>query len=253
MKKILIAFFAFFLILSLYAQKEVEIGVVEKLDNYLPKGIKLVNEKGDTVILSKLIDKPTVISLVYFDCPGICGPLMAGVADVIDKMDLSLGKDYNSLTISFNSIDSPIKAKKKKANYITQLTEEEGAQWQFLTGDQDQIDIITEAFGYKYKKMGMDFAHPGVIMVVSPKGKITRYLYGLQYLPFDLKMAIIEAQDEKSSPTINKILKYCFSYDTVKQTYSLQITRIVATIIIFFALIFLTVLIIRNRRKKIKA
>lgn len=245
---------------------DVEIGVVEKLGNTIPLDLTFLNENNDTVTLGKLIDRPTILSLVYFDCPGICSPLMSGLSDAIRKMDMELGKDYKILTISFNTRDTPEKAKIKKKNFVQKISKENRAYWVYLTGNQENIDAITNAVGFKYKAQGVDFAHPAVIMALSPKGKITRYLYGkstpsmvggqsssMDFLPFDIKMALVEAQKGIERPTINKILQYCFAYDAAGKTYTLQITRIVGSLIIVIALIIFISLLIRGRRKQLKA
>ena len=242
--------------------EDVEVGVIEKLGDTIPMHLQFLNENNDTVVLGDIIDRPTILSLVYFDCPGICSPLMSGVSDAISKMDMELGTDYKILTISFNTKDTPEKAKIKKNNFVQKISKENREHWVYLTGAQENIDAITEAVGFKYKAQGMDFAHAGAIMMLSPEGKITRYLYGkgsvtmfgnqnasMTFLPFDVKMAVIEAQQGIERPTINKILEYCFAYDSSGKTYTLQITRIMASLIIAIAVILFIVLLIRGRKK----
>lgn len=230
-------------------KKDVEIGIVEHLGDTIPMNLWFLNEDNDTVTLAQLIDKPTILCLVYFDCPNLCSPLMDGVADVVSKLDLSLGKDYRIITISFNTKDTPEKAREKKVNFVQKISKENQKYWTYLTGTQENIRAITEAIGYKYKAQGLDFAHASAIFVLSPQGKITRYLYGLTYLPFDVKMAIIEAQKGIPRPTINKILEYCFAYNPSSQTYTLQVTRILGSVILFIALIIFIVLILKKRKK----
>lgn len=237
---------------TLWAQEskqEVEIGVVEHLGDTIPLDLEFYNEKNDTVTLGQLIDKPTILSFVYFDCPGLCSPLLSGVSDVINQMDMQLGKEYQAITISFNTKDTPEKAMEKKVNFVQKMSEENRENWIYLTGSEENIHKITNAVGYKYKPQGVDFAHPSAIIMISPKGKITRYLYGLTYLPFDVKMAVIEAQKGIERPAINKILEVCFAYDPKGQTYTLQITRIVGFLILGIALIVFVSLLIRGRRK----
>lgn len=231
---------------------QLEIGVIERLDEYLPLSAQFLNEAGDTVTLGELIDKPTILSLVYFDCPAGCSPMLTEIGNTISKIDLKLGVDYQLITISFNTTDTPEKARTKKENFVLNISGENRGHWYYLTGWQESIDQVTEAVGYRYKPQGFDFAHPNVIMMISPTGKITRYLYGLTYLPFDVKMAIIEAQSEQSRPAVNRILDFCFSYNPSSQTYTLQITRIVGAIIIFFAVLVFITLLIKGRRKTIK-
>jgi len=228
---------------------EIEIGIVEQLNDTIPLDLTFVNINRDTVTLRQLIDKPTILSFVYFDCPSICGPMQMGIAEVIGKTDLKPGVDFQVLTISFNPADTPEKAVVKKSNYTTGLTDEARENWIYLTGSQDNIKSITDAVGYRFKPTGFDFAHPSAIIVVSPAGKITRYLYGVAFLPFDLKMAVIEAQKGLARPTVNKILEFCFSYDSDGRKYTLQVTRIVGSLTIFIALIILGVLVLKRKKK----
>lgn len=229
----------------------IEVGVIEHLGDTIPMELEFMNEHNDTVTLGKLIDKPTVFSFVYFDCPGLCSPLLDGVANVVSKTDLQLGEDYDIITISFNTKDTPEKAKEKKKNFVQKIGKEHQDAWKYLTGRQENIEKITDAVGFKYKPQGVDFAHPSAIIIVSPDGKITRYLYGIDFLPFDLKMAVNEAQRGIERPTVNKVLQYCFSYDPKSQGYTLQITRVMGIFIIFVAVLTFGILLIR-RRKNVK-
>ena len=229
--------------------KTVEIGIVERLGDTIPMNLWFLNETSDTVTLGELVNKPTILFFVYFDCPNLCSPLMDGVADMVSKLDLSLGTDFQIITISFNTKDTPEKAREKKVNFVQKISKENQKHWFYLTGEQNNINAITEAVGYKYKAQGLDFAHASAIMVLSPQGKITRYLYGLTYLPFDVKMAIIEAQKGIARPTINKVLDYCFAYNPGSKTYTLQITRIIGFLTLFLAVIVLITLLIRRRKK----
>jgi protein SCO1/2 len=230
-------------------KKEVDIGIIEKLGDTIPMNLWFLNENSDTVRLNQLINKPTIMFFVYFDCPNLCSPLMDGVADVISKLDLVLGTDYQIITISFNTKDTPEKAREKKVNFVQKISKENQKHWIYLTGAQENINAVTSAIGYNYKPQGLDFAHPSAIFVLSPNGKITRYLYGLTYLPFDVKMAIIEAQKGIARPTINKILEYCFAYNPSSQTYTLQVTRILGSIILFIAFVIFIFLLLKKRKK----
>jgi len=229
----------------------VEIGWLEHLEDTIPLDLVFNSEENTVVTLRQLIDKPTVLSFVYFNCPGVCNPLQESIARVAEKTDMELGKDYQILTISFDISDTPAKAQKKKQNFIQNIVKEKAAHWMYLTGDEENIDAITEAVGFKYKATGLDFAHPSGIILISPDGKITRYLYGLDFLPFDLKMAIIEAQQGLAKPTINKVLQYCFNYDPQGQGYTLSVTRVAGTLILFIAaLVFLGLIISKRKSKK---
>jgi len=241
------------LVFNTYAQlpinREVEIGIVEKLGDTIPLDLKFYNEKNDTVTLGSMITKPTILSFVYFDCPGLCSPLLDGIADVISKMDLTLGKDFDIITISFNTKDTPEKARIKKLNFVQKIQEKDRASWFYLTGELENIQKITNAVGFKYKPTGLDFAHPSTIIMISPKGKVTRYLYGITFLPFDVKMAIVESQKGLVRPTSNKLLDYCFAYDAASRSYTLQFTRIIGAFILVVGLFFVAGLLITSRRK----
>jgi len=244
------------LTISSYAQlpinREVEIGVVEKLGQTIPLDLKFFNEKNDTVTLGSMINKPTILSFVYFDCPGLCSPLLDGIADVVSKADMSIGKDFDIITISFNTKDTPEKARQKKLNFVQKMKEKDRANWFYLTGELENIQKITEAVGYRFKPTGVDFAHPSLIMLISPKGKITRYLYGTTFLPFDLKMAVVESQKGLAQPTSSKLLDYCFGYDAKSKSYTLHLTRVAGSIVLILGLFFVSWLLISARRRSTK-
>ena len=230
--------------------KDPEIGIVEHLDSFLPTDIYLIDESNQRVKLTDLIDKPTIINWVYFRCPGICSPLMEGLAKVMDESDMLPGVDYQVLTISFDPRETIDLGIKKKNNYLNLVNKKEAIAkgWHFFVSDSLSIAKGTDATGFKYKRTGMDFTHAASICVVSPKGKITRYLNGIYFLPFDLKMAVVESSKGMSAPTINKIMQYCFSYDPVGQAYVLNVTKISGTLILFFAIVFFLILIFKPKR-----
>ena len=232
---------------------DVEIGIVEHLGDYLPDSIKLINEQGEEVYLNDLIDKPTVLNFVYFRCPGICSPLMEGVADVMDRADIEPGIDYQVFTISFDPTEEIDLGLRKKANYLNLMNDtskinEAKTGWKFFVSDSLSIARITHATGFKYKKTGNDFLHAASLTVVSPDKEITRYLNGLIFLPFEWKMALVEAAKGQPGPTINKVLRFCFSYDPKGQTYVLNVTKISGSIILMFALSLFLYMIFRKPR-----
>lgn len=254
----LLVLFIFLFSSTLFAQKpfddktqDPEIGIVEHLDTYLPSDIYLIDENNQRVSLTSLIDKPTIINWVYFRCPGICSPLMEGLANVMDQSDLVPGVDYQVLTISFDPRETIDLGIKKKENYLKLVNKKESIAkgWKFFVSDTVSIEKGTNATGFKYKRTGKDYAHAAAITVVSPKGKITRYLTGIYFLPFDFKMAIIESSKGMSAPTITKIMQYCFSYDPIGKAYVLNVTKISGTLILFVAILFFLVLIFKPKRK----
>ena len=233
--------------------EETIIGVDEKLGDIIPGDIRLIDENGEEAYLGEIIDKPTVISLVYYRCPGICSPLMEGIAEAIDRTDLVLGADYQVLTISFDARETTDLAVNKKRNHLTLMrTREAEEHWQFFTSDSASIARLTDATGFRYRRTGNDFIHSATLIVVSPQRKISRYLNGTYFLPFEVKMAVLEASEGRVGPTINKVLQFCYSYDPAGQTYVLNITKIVGTIIIFFSVLLLLGLSIKPITRKLK-
>lgn len=226
-----------------------KIGIYENLDGYIPENVMVLNQDSNWVNFRQLINKPTVLTLVYYTCPGICSPLLDGVAELIEKTDLTLGKDYQVLTVSFNYNETPFLAGSKRKNYLAQVNrkiDENG--WQFFTADSINIYRLTNAVGFMFKRDGKDFIHAATIIVISPEGKITRYLYGTKFLPFDLKMSVLEANKGISSPTISKVLQFCFSYDVKAKKYALNFTRVGGALVLIFALIIFLFLTLKKKK-----
>jgi protein SCO1/2 len=248
--------FLFICLISITLIAQTKIGVYEKQGSYIPLDLEFVNEYNKTNTLQDVLDnKPTIMTLNYFDCPGLCSPLLNGVASVINKLKLKPYIDYKVLTISIEKNDTPFKAIMKKTNLLKSINIPFPPQtWTFLTSlNQKTIDAITNAVGFKYEKRikdGVtDYIHAGMIIIISPRGKIIRYLNGTKYLPFDLKLAIYEAKEERSGPTIAKTLLYCFAYDAKSKTYVFQAEKVVGSFM--FGIIFLFFLyLIKTGRKK---
>jgi protein SCO1/2 len=253
MKKLIFSFFAFLALsfgISAQVDQSPEVGIVEHLGKQIPLDLKFVNDKFDTVTLRHLINKPTILSFVYFDCPGLCSPLLDGVGDVIKKTNMELGKDYQVITISFNYRDTPVKAKEKKKRFVEKYSQGKGDGWIFLTTDSTTIFKITDATGFKTKAVGLDFVHPSAIIAVSPQGVITRYLYGITFLPNDFKLSIYEANKGQTRPTIQRIMMLCYSYDQTSQRFALDVTKIAGILIVFFILVFIIVYVLKPKKKK---
>ena len=250
--KILAVIVLLALLSPLIIKAQAELGLYEHLDQYLPEDLVFVTENYDTVNLFSKIDKPTVIVPVYYECPGLCSPMLEGVADVISRAPIKIGKDYQVFTISFNPDEKTRLAKEKKQTYLKLVKGggdiEHG--WIFHTGDSININKLLNSLGYKVKREGKEWIHPAAIIVLSPDGKITRYLYGVYFLPFDLKMAVIEASQGRSGPTINKMLKFCFSYDAAGKKYVFNITKVSGSIIILAALGFFVSLVLKTKKNK---
>jgi protein SCO1/2 len=232
-----------------------DVGFTDNTGDYLPEDIMLINKNDSLVSLGELIDKPTVLTFVYYDCPGICTPLLNELAALVDQIKLELGKDYQILTVSFDPSEPTRLAQQKKKNIMSTVKKQEqaGKGWKFFTADSAQVVKLTNAAGFHYKPQGTEFVHSGGFIAVSPEGKITRYLKGVSFLPFELKMTMVEASKGEVGPPVNKVLQYCFAFDPKGQTYVADITKISGIIILFFALLLLIVLVIRQNRKRSKA
>ena len=242
------------------ADDHIQIGIDEKLGSYLPLDAQFNDENGNPVTLKELITGPTVISLVYYQCPGICNPLLFALSDVVNKSDLEQGYDYNIISISFDEFETPEIALKKKTEYFSGLAQDVPSEsWSFLTGDIKNIKKVTDGAGFYFKREGKELRHAGALLFVDKKGKICRYLFpgyteshGYGILPFDFKMAVLETSEGKESPTIARMLRFCFSYDTEGQKYALNFTRIFGAAILLFAIGFVLVIKFKPKKEFIK-
>jgi len=236
---------------SLFDQ-QLAVEFTERLGEYVPADIELIDEEGNNIYFGEFISKPTILVLVYYSCPGICTPILTEIADVLGKTNLDDDKiPYQILTVSFDVRDKPDMAVKKRSNYLKQVRRPiKPETWRFFTGNQTNIDRLTQAVGFSYIRSGEDFTHPGGLILLSPDRKIVRYLFGIEFLPFEFKMGIMEATQGKVSPTTAKILRYCFSYDPEGRTYVFNIARVVATVMIISILFFILFLVFVTRRKR---
>ncbi len=229
-----------------------EVGIDEKLGDIVPLDLTVVDENGTSIQLSDFIDRPTILALVYYRCPDICSPLLMGLSDAIGKMSLTAGEDYKILTVSFNPNEGPDDAKHSRSHLQRMFRGEwPSADWIFTTADSATAEALTDAVGFQYAEVGEDqFNHAGALTILSAEGQVARYLYGISFLPFDLKMALVEAGEGRVGPTINRVLLYCFSYDAEGQTYVFNLLKVVGSLILFFALCFVAWLVISGRRSQ---
>jgi protein SCO1/2 len=257
--RVLLFFVHLFVVLSLfvypgYSQETSptagDVGIDEKLGETVPMDMLFFDEYGKAITLGELIGgKPTIISIVYYRCPGICSPLLTGLTDVVNKVDLEPGDDFNVLTISMDHTEDYHLAAEKKKNYIASMDRTmDFNDWRFLTADSVNAKRVTDVIGWRYQPQGKDFMHGAALTVVSPEGKIVRYLFGTEYNVFDLKMAILEASEGRVGTSIAKVLQICFSYDPDGRKYTLNITRISGGIVIFLIGIFAVVFLVKKKK-----
>lgn len=257
MKKTIILIIIAVFVLNASASDD-KIGTYEKLGGFIPLDLVFTDENNQTKTLGEFMsNKPTVVSVNYFDCPGVCGPQIDGMTRTVDRMELVEGQDYKALTISFVKTDTVAQAKSFKQNHINVIRKDfDKNSWNFLTTDnQKTIDILTDTLGYEYKKIinkqGLvDYIHPAGLAVLSPEGQITRYLSGIKYLSFDLKMAILEAAKGEVRPTITRALSFCFSFDPENSKYVLATNKIIATVILFIIVVFFIYMLITGKKRK---
>ncbi len=231
------------------AQDKVELR--EQLGSLLPLDVPFYTSAGEQVQLRQLIDRPTLIVPVYYQCRNVCNFLLGGLARVLPEIRLQAGEDYNIIAFSFDSSETPQLAAHSKKTFLTAIQAPFPADsWHFLTGSQESIRKITDSAGYYFKKQGDDFLHPIAAFVVTADGKIVRYLTGQRFVPLDVTMALLEASEDRIGTPLRKALEFCFSYDPQGRKYVFNLLRVSGTVILLTLGSFLTYLIFCGRRKK---
>jgi protein SCO1/2 len=235
-----------------------EIGVDEKLGDSIPLDLVFTNSDGEQVTLRELFegDKPVLLNPLYYDCPVLCGVVLDGVFRAVKQLAWSPGSDYTIISFSIDPDEGSDLASSSKEFYLNQFDRQGAADgWHFLTGSQESIQKLTEAIGfrYKYEEETGEYIHLASIMMLSPDGKITRYLYGANFKEFDVRNALFEAADGTIGNSLDKVIMYCFTYDPSSQSYvpvAMNIMKLggLATLIILG--IFLSVFWRRERNKK---
>lgn len=234
-----------------------DLGIDEHLGDYIPLDAKFATSEGDSVVLGDLLEegKPVLLNPLYYECPMLCGLVIDGVINVVDELAWKPGKEFIVISISIDPKEDAELAARSKENYLSGMDSTTKAGWHFLTGNKNQIDKVIEAVGFEYKEIEKtgEFAHSAAIMLLSPEGKITRYLYGISYDSFNVRSALYESADGKIGNTVDKLVMYCYQYDPDSGSYApvaINIMKLggLATLIILG--IFLGVLWLREKRKK---
>lgn len=201
-----------------------DIGVDEKLGDTIPLDLRFANSDGDSVRIGDLIEdgKPVLLNPLYYECPVLCGLVLDAVFNVVNVLKWDPGRDYTIISFSIDPEETPEIAASSKQQYLDDLNRP-GAEdgWHFLTGNPDAIKVLTEAIGfsYKYDEQTGEYLHLASIMMLSPEGVVTRYLYGTRFDEFDLRNALYEAADGKIGSTVDKVILYCFTYDPDSNSY----------------------------------
>jgi len=207
------------------------VGLDQKLNAQVPLDLTFRDEHGATVSLGQLLQgKPAILTMVYYKCPMLCTEVLNATLNTLKEVPLEIGKDFSVITVSFDPSEKPVLAEAKQIMY-TGLYGRRGAVhgWHFLTGDEDQIQKLAAAVGFRfvYDKESSQFAHASGIMVMTPEGRLSRYFYGLAYNPRDVRLALVEAGEGKIGSTVDAILLFCFHYDPVTGKYAVTILNIV--------------------------
>jgi len=226
------------------------IGIDEKLGQMIPLDLIFHDENGNPVQLKQLIHTPTMLAPVYYHCPNVCSLLLQNLADTLNRLPAEPDKEYRVISFSFDEREKPSLAREKKKMYLSMIEKPFPQDaWRFLTGDRENIQKLTDAIGFHFKKVGEDFEHPVSLIIVTPDGKITRYLYGTEFLPFDIKIALLEASQGRVGATISKVVRFCFSYDPEGKKLVFNTLKVTGTVTLIFALSFILFLLFKGRKE----
>jgi protein SCO1/2 len=208
-----------------------EIGLDQRLNQQLPLDLPFTDEQGRDVRLGDYLGKkPVILTLVYYECPMLCTQVLNGLTSALRTLNFSVGSEFDIVTISFDPGETPDLARAKKASYLERYGREGAAAgWHFLTGKQPSIEALTKSVGFRYAyNASVDqYAHVSGIMVLTPEGKLSRYFYGIEYAPRDVRLALIEAGDHRIGSPVDQLFLYCFHYDPKSAKYSLAVMRMV--------------------------
>jgi protein SCO1/2 len=233
-----------------------KVGITQNLNAQVPPDIAFHDESGKSVRIGDFFGrKPIVLSLVYFDCPALCTEVLNGELRTMKAIALDLGKDFDAVTVSFEPKDTPALAKAKRDVYIGQYGRPGAVDhWHFLTGDQQSIEALTNAVGfrYAYDSSIRQYAHAAAILVLTPGGRIDRYFYGVIYPARDLRLGLVEASEGKIGTLTDHALLYCYQYDPMTGKYGvvvMNVLRVTGGLTVLVLGIFMTLMFLRERKR----
>lgn len=234
------------------------VGISENLGTTIPLDAKFATSNGDSVQIGELLEegKPVLLNPLYYDCPMLCGLVIDGVLDVANELAWSPGEEYTIISFSIDPSENDSLARAYKDRYIKKLNKPDAQEgWYFLTGKKSEIDKLVQTVGFEVNEIEGtgEFAHAAAIMLLSPEGVITRYLYGIQYDEFNVRSALFEAADGKIGNTLTKVLMFCYQFDPNSNSYVLEainIMKIGGLATLIFLGIFLGLLWLREKGKK---
>jgi protein SCO1/2 len=206
------------------------VGITQHLDAQIPPNLTFVDDTGHTVMLGEYFGKkPLILNLVYYNCTMLCGEELAGLTAAMKLIKFDIGKEFEVVTVSFNPSETPEIAAAKKKDFIARYGRPGAASgWHFLTGSADSINALTKAVGfqYQYDPKTNQYAHATAIMVLTPQGHISRYLYGVDFPPKDLRLGLVEASQQKIGNPVDQVLLYCYHYDPATGKYGAVVSNV---------------------------
>jgi protein SCO1/2 len=206
------------------------VGIEQHLDGQVPPDLAFVDDTGRTVQLGDYFGKkPLILNLVYYNCTMLCGEALAGLTGAMKMVKFDVGKEFEVVTVSFNPQETPVIAAAKKKDYLQRYGRPGAASgWHFLTGPPESINALTKAVGfqYQYDPKINQYAHVTAIMVLTPQGRISRYFYGVDFPPKDLRMGLVEASQGKIGNAVDQVLLYCYHYDPATGKYGAIVSNI---------------------------
>jgi protein SCO1/2 len=224
------------------------VGIEQHLDAQVPPDLTFSDDTGRTVKLGDYFGtKPLILNLVYYNCTMLCGEALAGLSGSMKMVKFDVGKQFDVITVSFNPQETPEIAAAKKQEYLKRYGRPGAAAgWHFLTGPAESINALTKAVGfqYQYDSKINQYAHATAIMVLTPQGRISRYFYGVDYPPKDLRMGLVEASQGKIGNAVDQVLLYCYHYDPATGKYGAIVNNILrlgagVTILLLGGLLFI--------------
>ncbi len=212
-------------------QMREKVDIKQKLNTKIPLELEFRDEQGKTVRLGNYFGKrPVILTLNYYECPMLCTVMLNELTRTLNAMKYRIGKEFEMVTVSISPTETPELAARKKASYV-KAYRHAGAErgWHFLTGEETNIRRLADAVGfeYMYDPRTKQYAHPPVVMVLTPDGRLSRYLMGVNYSARDLQFAIMEASEGKIGNPVTRLVLYCYQYDPATGKYGLVIIRLV--------------------------
>ena len=227
--------------------------ITELLGNTVPLSVSYDNEAGEAVVLRDVIEGPTILSLIYFNCVGTCTPMISSMAAVLDRSDLVAGDDYRLVTLSINELDTPEMAEEKKANYLkTMENPVPDVHWTWLTAPALSIRKLTWSIGFQFHALSnTTFAHPAGLFFLNGEGKLVRVLHGITFTERDIRLALLEASDPATLSLWERAQLTMTRYDRDSATYQVRWGRIGLVALLAFGTLLVALLASRVRRRRI--